>query len=87
MRRRHMREAELFQILQDNLTENDWNFVQEMWDHIDSFADPVSHVLEKMIGMPLTRVKRQAFEVQLKDGKILIGEMSSGSTTRIWSHS
>jgi len=68
---RLMREAELFQILQDNLTENDWKFVQEMWDHIDSFANPVSHVLEKMIGVPLTRVKRQAFEVQLKDGKIL----------------
>lgn len=70
------REMELMQMLQENLTEKDWQFVQAMWDHIDSFANPVSRVLEKCLGVPLKRVKAQAFEVQLPDGKIL--KMSGG---------
>ena len=65
------RESELMQLLQENLTEKDWQFVQAMWNHIDSFANPVSRVLEKCLGVPLKRVKAQAFEVQLPDGKIL----------------
>lgn len=66
-----MAEAEVTRILQENLTENDWKFVQAMWNHIDSFADPVSKVLEKSLGVPLDRVKREPFTVVFPDGRTM----------------
>lgn len=65
------RQEELMGILSNTLTEKDWQFVQAMWDHINTFATPVSEVLEKSIGVPLDRVKADAFTVDLPDGKQL----------------
>lgn len=62
------RQEELMGILSNTLTEKDWQFVQAMWDHINTFATPVSEVLEKSIGVPLDRVKADAFTVDLPDG-------------------
>lgn len=62
---------ELMQILQTHLTKKDWTFVQAMWDHIGTFADPVSGVMEKSLGVPLDRVKADAFTVTLPDGETL----------------
>ena len=62
------RQEELMGILANTLTEKDWQFVQAMWDHINTFATPVSEVLEKSIGVPLDRVKADAFTVDLPDG-------------------
>lgn len=62
------RQEELKGILANTLTEKDWQFVQAMWDHINTFATPVSEVLEKSIGVPLDRVKADAFTVDLPDG-------------------
>lgn len=66
-----LRGNELMAILQRHLTKKDWQFVQAMWDHIGTFADPVSAVMEKSIGVPLDRVKAEAFEVMLPDGEML----------------
>ncbi|MBR2182899.1 MAG: hypothetical protein IJ858_05700, partial [Acidaminococcaceae bacterium] len=66
-----IRSNELMQILQTHLTKKDWEFVQAMWDHISTFADPVSGVMEKYLGVPLDRVKAEAFTVQLPDGETL----------------
>ena len=65
-----MNEEEVFHLMETYLTENDWNFVQAMWDHIGEFADPVSKVLEKSIGLPMTRVKADAFTVTLQNGQM-----------------
>lgn len=62
------KQAELMDVLAHTLTEKDWQFVQAMWDHINTFATPVSEVLEKSIGVPLDRVKADAFTVDLPDG-------------------
>ena len=62
------RQEELKGILSNTLTEKDWQFVQAMWDHINTFATPVSEVLEKSIGVPLDRVKADAFTVDMPDG-------------------
>lgn len=64
------REAELKEVLQAQLTKKDWEFVQAMWDHIGEFAEPVSEVMEKSVGVPLDRVKAQAFDVEV-DGEVL----------------
>lgn len=66
-----LRGNELMGILQKHLTKKDWQFVQAMWDHISTFADPVSAVMEQSIGVPLDRVKAEAFEVMLPDGEML----------------
>ena len=71
-----IRSNELMQILQTHLTKKDWTFVQAMWNHIGSFADPVSGVMEKSVGVPLDRVKAEAFTVTLPDGETL--EMQGG---------
>lgn len=64
------RENELKTILQAQLTKKDWEFVQAMWNHIGEFADPVSEVMEKSVGVPLDRVKAQAFDVEV-DGEVI----------------
>lgn len=64
------REMELKEILQAQLTKKDWKFVQAMWNHIGEFADPVSEVMEKSVGVPLDRVKAQAFDVEV-DGEVI----------------
>jgi len=66
-----VRQAQLMDILRNTLTEKDWNFVQTMWDHINTFAKPVSEVMEKSVGVPLDRVKADAFDVDLPDGKVI----------------
>lgn len=66
-----IRGNELMQILQTHLTKKDWAFVQAMWDHIGTFADPVSGVMERSLGVPLNRVKADAFTVTLPDGETL----------------
>lgn len=63
------KQAELLDVLAHTLTEKDWQFVQAMWDHINTFANPVSEVLEKSVGVPLDRVKADAFTVELTDGQ------------------
>lgn len=65
------KQAELMDVLAHTLTEKDWQFVQAMWDHINTFANPVSEVLEKSVGVPLDRVKADAFSVDLPDGQQL----------------
>lgn len=65
------RENELKAILESQLTKKDWEFVQAMWDHIGEFADPVSDVMEKSVGVPLDRVKAEAFDVALQDGEVI----------------
>ena len=65
------RENELKAILESQLTKKDWEFVQAMWDHIGEFADPVSEVMEKSVGVPLDRVKAEAFDVALQDGEVI----------------
>lgn len=63
------KQAELLDVLAHTLTAKDWQFVQAMWDHINTFANPVSEVLEKSVGVPLDRVKADAFTVELPDGR------------------
>ena len=63
------KQAELLDVLAHTLSEKDWQFVQAMWDHINTFANPVSEALEQSVGVPLDRVKADAFTVELPDGQ------------------
>lgn len=64
-----MSEREVMDIMQQFMTEKDWQFVQAMWNHIEEFADPVSNVIEKLTGLPMKRVKGEAFTVKVGDDK------------------
>ena len=63
-----MSEERVMELFQKFLTQNDWNFVQAMWDHIEEFGDPVSEVMEKLYGLPMKRVEAEAFTVDLGNG-------------------
>lgn len=69
-------EMTLMELMSTHLKEKDWQFVQDMWNHIGSYADPVSRTLEKGLGVPMKREKAKPFTVTLPDGKII--EMDGG---------
>lgn len=66
-----LRIEEIDRIFDQHMTKKDWMFVQDFWDHIGSFADPVSEVLEKTTGVPMKREEAQSFKVNI-DGDEMV---------------
>ena len=63
--------ADIENIFKQVLTEKDWAFVQEAWDYINTFGDKVNDVVEKLTGVPMTRVEPSEFTITTSDGKTL----------------
>lgn len=61
-------ETDIENIFKQVLTANDWAFVQEAWDYINTYGDPVNDVVESLTGVPMKRVEPLAFSVETSDG-------------------
>jgi hypothetical protein len=64
-------EVDVANLFKQVLTEKDWEFVQQAWDYINTFGDKVNDVVEKLTGVPMTRVEPLEFIIETSDGKIL----------------
>lgn len=53
------------------LTENDWRFIQEVWDYYDEFWDQIKAAEERRRGIAPERVKGEPLTVRTSDGKTL----------------
>jgi hypothetical protein len=62
-------EAIITSILQDNLTEKDWNFVQNIWDLINSYWADIAKLHREMTGFEPAKVEAMPLEVTLSNGK------------------
>ncbi len=58
-------------ILQRNLTEKDWHFVQRIWDHLDSKFPAISELHKDVTGFPPDKVPHAPFSVATADGKVV----------------
>lgn len=61
-------ETDIENIFKQVLTANDWAFVQEAWDYINTYGDPVNDVVESLTGVPMKRVEPLPFTVETSDG-------------------
>jgi hypothetical protein len=52
-----------------NLTKKDWEFVQEMWDLIGSYYEPVAKLQRKLVGFKPGKVKPIPFKIKTSDGE------------------
>ena len=64
-------EANVMEFLQKNLTGNDWRWVQNSWDNINSLWPLAQKVHKKMTGFPMEKVEALPFEVTTVDGQII----------------
>jgi hypothetical protein len=62
-----MNEPEIQALFEAHMRENDWKFVQAIWDHLEQYGDSVNDVMEKSTGNPLKRVPPEAFQVKVGD--------------------
>lgn len=73
-----MTEAEVEDIFHEYMTRNDWEFVQDVWDHLESYGDLVSNVMEKERGVPMSRVKAEPFKMRVGKDVTDVVEMRGG---------
>lgn len=59
----NMAEDSVKAILDNHMEERDWRFVQGVWNILEGLGDKVSLVTEKEYGLPMQRVKADAFAV------------------------
>ena len=62
-----MSESAVKDILEAHMREQDWKFVQAIWDHLEEYGDKVNDVIEKTTGNPMKRVAPEAFKVKVGD--------------------
>lgn len=62
--------------IQKNMTAKDWQLVQDIWDHLDSYWEQTAAVEEKLNGMAIRKVEAVPFTVTTPDGKTI--EMRGG---------
>lgn len=55
----------------DHLDERDWNTVQKIWDHLESYKPLIGQLEKSLNGVEPEWVKSDSFEVKLKDGKTI----------------
>lgn len=55
--------------LLSNLTENELNYVQEIWDYLDSFWEPSSSLHKKLFGFSPKKQSFAPFKIKTVDGK------------------
>lgn len=62
-----MEERDVRSFLEKNMTAKDWQLVQDIWDHIDSYWDDTVKVEESLNGVILEKVQALPFTVVTKD--------------------
>ena len=65
-------EADLLDFLDKNLTSKDWDFVESVWNHLNSYWGERNKVQNNLYGTPLGKVKGENFT--LKSGRIIHGQ-------------
>lgn len=58
------------QLLRENLTANDWDFVQGVWDLINEPWSAISEMCQKLTGFAPDKVQAEPFAIATSDGKI-----------------
>lgn len=62
---------ENLQAITSRLTAEEWQAVQAVWDTIDVLYPRLNEVYQTLKGVPLPKVKNQAFTVQTADGQVV----------------
>lgn len=63
----NLEEVESF--LQEHMTKKDWELVQNIWDHLNSYWEQTVEVEEKLNGVALQKVEAVPFTAKTKDGE------------------
>lgn len=62
-------EAIILSILEEHLTEKDWNTIQNIWDGINSYWADIAKLHREITGFEPVKVEALPFEITLADGK------------------
>ena len=62
-------ESQIEQFLSENMEEKDWDFVEAVWQHIDSYWKERNAVQVRLYGVPLGKEKGITFTIKTKEGK------------------
>lgn len=62
-------ESQIEQFLSENMEEKDWDFVEAVWKHIDSYWKERNAVQVRLYGVPLGKEKGITFTIKTKEGK------------------
>lgn len=62
-------ESQIEQFLSENMEEKDWDFVEAVWKHIDSYWKERNAVQVRLYGVPLGKEKGISFTIKTKEGK------------------
>ncbi len=65
-------EADLLNFLDKNLTNKDWDFVEKVWTHLNSYWGERNKVQNDLYGTPLGKVPGETFT--LKSGRVIQGQ-------------
>ena len=62
-------ESQIERFLSENMEEKDWDFVEAVWKHIDSYWKERNAVQVRLYGVPLGKEKGITFTIKTKEGK------------------
>ena len=65
-------EKTILDMLDKNLTDKDWDFVESVWEHLNSYWGERNKVQNDLYGTPLGKVQGEDFT--LKSGRVIHGE-------------
>lgn len=65
-------EETILDMLDKNLTDKDWDFVESVWEHLNSYWGERNKVQNDLYGTPLGKVQGEDFT--LKSGRVIHGE-------------
>jgi len=63
-------EAFVLDFLSKNLTKNDWNFIQEIWNMLDDLFEPSKALYKRLTNFDVKGIEKFPFKIQTKDGGI-----------------
>lgn len=72
-------EADIVSFVEEHMTAKDWQFVQDIWDHINTYWDDTVKVEENLNGVRLEKVEAKPFDVTVtENGKKTTLKMKGG---------
>ena len=72
-------EADVVSFVEEHMTATDWQFVQDIWDHINTYWDDTVKVEENLNGVRLEKVEAKPFDVTVtENGKKTTLKMKGG---------
>lgn len=72
-------EADAMQFVEEHMTAKDWQLVQDIWDHINTYWDDTVKVEENLNGVRLEKVEAKQFDVTVtENGKKTTLKMKGG---------